>query len=168
MRVLLIEDDTNLGPAFQEFLTDQGYAVDLATTGATALERVRQYAYGLLVLDINLPDCSGLQLLAQLRSQGVDVAVLLLTARDALEDRVAGLDAGADDYVTKPFELAELAARVRVFARRVSGQAQPVLQLGPLSLDTVNREARVHQRRLSLSVREFSVLEELLSRAGKV
>lgn len=168
MRVLLIEDDTNLGPALQEFLTDQGYAVDLAATGATALERVRQYAYGLLVLDINLPDCSGLQLLAQLRSQGVDVAVLLLTARDALEDRVAGLDAGADDYVTKPFELAELAARVRVFARRASGQAQPILQLGPLSLDTVNREARVHQRRLSLSVREFSVLEELLSRAGKV
>src|SRR3546814_4672400 len=111
---------------------------------------------------------SGREGLRQLRSNGQQTPVLILTARDGLEDRVAGLDAGADDYVTKPFELPELAARVRAFARRRAGRAQPFLEAGPLLFDTVGREVRVDGERLALSVRELSVLEMLMGRAGRV
>lgn len=168
MRVLVIEDDVTLGPALQEFLTQQGYAVDWLATGDKVVGAVGSQDYDLLLLDLNLPDCSGLDVLAQLRAAGHQVPVLILTARDGVEDRVAGLDAGADDYVTKPFELAELAARVRAFGRRRMGQVQSVIEVGPLELDTAGREIRVNGERLGLSVREFSVLEMLMVRAGRV
>lgn len=168
MRVLVIEDDASLGPALQEFLLEQGYAVDLLQDGEKALGALSGQPYDFLVLDLNLPGKSGLQVLRELRADGHQVPVLILTARDGVEDRVAGLDAGADDYVTKPFELAEFAARVRVFARRRSGQAQPQLEVGKLMLDTVGRELRVDGDRLPLSVRELSVLEMLMARAGRV
>ena len=168
MRVLVIEDDTTLGPALQEFLARQGYAVDWLSAGATVIDTLDHQDYDLLLLDLNLPDCSGLDLLRALRAKGHQVSVLILTARDALEDRVAGLDAGADDYVTKPFELAELAARVRAFARRRVGQAQPQLEVGPMVFDMVGREVRVRGERLNLSVRELSVLEMLMARSGRV
>lgn len=168
MRVLVIEDDTTLGHALQEFLAGQGYAVDWLSAGATVPETLEQQDYDLLLLDLNLPDCSGLDLLKDLRTRGHQVSVLILTARDALEDRVAGLDAGADDYVTKPFELAELAARVRAFARRRVGQAQPQLEVGPMTFDMVGREVRIRGERVNLSVRELSVLEMLMARAGRV
>jgi two-component system OmpR family response regulator len=168
MRVLVIEDDASLGPALQEFLLEQGYAVDLLQDGEKVPGAVAGQQYDFLMLDLNLPGQSGLQVLRELRANGHQVPVLILTARDGIEDRVAGLDAGADDYVTKPFELAELAARVRVFARRRSGQAQPQLEVGNLVLDMVGREVRANGERLALSVRELSVLEMLMARAGRV
>lgn len=168
MRLLVIEDDATLGHALQEFLISQGYAVDWLRDGEPVLGAVTGQVYDLLLLDLNLPSMSGLDVLRQLRAQGQQVPVLILTARDGVEDRVAGLDAGADDYVTKPFELVELAARVRAFARRRVGQVQPLLELGPLVFDSVSREVRVGGQRLALSVRELSVLEMLMSRAGRV
>jgi len=168
MRVLVIEDDATLGHALQEFLMEQGYGVDWLKEGEQVSGAVAAQSYDLLLLDLNLPGMSGLEVLQQLRNAGQQVPVLILTARDGLDDRVAGLDAGADDYVTKPFELAELAARVRAFARRRAGQAQPLLEAGPLLFDTVSREVRVGERRLALSVREMSVLEMLMARNGRV
>ncbi|MFW7341091.1 response regulator transcription factor [Pollutimonas sp. H1-120] len=168
MRVLVIEDDTTLGHALQEFLVEQGYAVDWLADGDQALGAIAGQSYDLLLLDLNLPGQSGLDILRKLRAGNEQVPVLILTARDGVEDRVAGLDAGADDYVTKPFELAELAARVRAFGRRRSGQAQPFIEAGPLLFDSVGREVRVNGERLSLSVRELSVLEMLMARVGRV
>ncbi|WZB61403.1 response regulator transcription factor [Achromobacter xylosoxidans] len=166
MRVLVIEDDTTLGHALQEFLADQGYAVDWLTEGDRVLGALAGQPYDLLLLDLNLPGMSGLDVLRQLRQDGNQVPVLILTARDGIDDRVAGLDAGADDYVTKPFELPELAARVRAFGRRRAGQAQPLIEVGPLSFDTVGRVKS--GQRLALSVRELSVLEMLMARVGRV
>lgn len=168
MRVLVIEDDTTLGHALQEFLAGQGYAVDWLQDGNHVEGAVAAQSYDLLLLDLALPGLSGLDVLRHLRASGHQVPVLILTARDGIEDRVAGLDAGADDYVTKPFELPELAARVRAFARRRTGQAKPFIQAGPLSFDTVGREVRVNDERLTLSVRELSVLEMLMGRVGRV
>lgn len=168
MRVLVIEDDPILGHALQEFLADQGYAVDWLTQGDKVLGALACQSYDLLLLDLNLPGCSGLDVLKQLRESGIQVPVIIVTARDGLDDRVAGLDAGADDYVTKPFDLPELAARVRVFGRRRSGQAQPLIEVGTLSFDTVGREVRANGQRLALSVRELSVLEMLMARAERV
>lgn len=168
MRVLVIEDDTTLGHALQEFLVEQGYAVDWLADGDQVISAVAGQSYDLLLLDLNLPGQSGLEVLRKLRAANQQVPVLILTARDGVEDRVAGLDAGADDYVTKPFELPELAARVRAFGRRRAGQAQPFIEAGPLLFDTVGREVRVHGERLALSVRELSVLEMLMARMGRV
>jgi DNA-binding response OmpR family regulator len=168
MRVLVIEDDAMLGRALQEFLTDQGYATDWLADGERALTALATHPYDLLVLDINLPGIDGLQVLAATRERGLDIPVLLLTARDGLQDRVAGLDAGADDYLTKPFELPELAARVRAVARRHLGQAKSLIEFGRLCFDTSHREVRANGQRIALSVRELSVLEMLMNRAGKV
>lgn len=168
MRVLVIEDDTTLGHALQEFLIEQGYAVDWLQDGEQVPGALAGQTYDLLLLDLNLPGISGLDVLQQLRSSGHQVPVLILTAREGVEDRVAGLDAGADDYVSKPFELPELAARVRAFARRRAGQAQPFVEAGPLIFDTIGREVRVNGERLALSVRELSVLEMLMGRVGRV
>lgn len=168
MRILVVEDDTTLGRALQEFLTSQGYAVDWLGSGSEAVNALSAHHYDLLVLDLNLPDMDGLEILKTMRSHENGMPVLLLTARDGLSDRVAGLDAGADDYLTKPFELAELAARVRALGRRQTGLVRSVIEFGPLTLDAANRECLVLGQRLSLSVREFSVLEMLMSRAGKL
>ncbi len=168
MRVLLIEDDATLGAALQEYLTDQGYAVDWLQQGERALEELNNQVYDLLVLDWNLPGVSGLEVLQQLREINNAIPVLMLTARDDLSDRVAGLDAGADDYVVKPFDLAELAARIRAFRRRRAGQGKPEIEAGPLVFDTVGREVRCRNERLVLSVRELSVLEMLMMRCGRV
>ncbi|MDQ8033865.1 DNA-binding response regulator [Bordetella genomosp. 1] len=168
MRVLVIEDDTTLGHALQEFLSDQGYAVDWLTEGDKVQGALAGQPYDLLLLDLNLPGLSGLEVLRQVRQENNQVPVLILTARDGLDDRVAGLDAGADDYVTKPFDLPELAARVRALGRRRSGQAQPLIEVGPLVFDTVGREVRANGHRLALSVRELSVLEMLMARVGRV
>ncbi|SRR5690606_19191216 len=168
MRILVIEDDPTLGNALREFLGQQGYAVDWLQEGDSVVETLVGQHYDLLLLDLNLPGKSGLEVLRELRSAGQTMPVLILTARDSVEDRVAGLDSGADDYVTKPFELPELAARVRALGRRRSGQAQPIVEAGPLQFDTVGREVRVGGERLNLSVRELSVLEMLMMRAGRV
>lgn len=168
MRVLIIEDDRVLGPALRDFMQAQGHEAQLITQGDQLLLQCEQQRFDLLVLDLNLPQLSGLEALRQLRAAGHTVPVLILTARDALEDRVAGLDAGADDYVTKPFELAELAARVRALGRRHQAQLQHILEAGPLRLDTQNKELLFEGQRLNVSVREFSLLELLMQRAGKI
>ncbi|MDR4126016.1 response regulator [Yanghanlia caeni] len=168
MRILVIEDDATLGHALQEFLSRQGYAVDWLQDGTCAIDTLAGQPYDLLLLDLNLPGKSGLDVLRDLRAASHSLPVLILTARDGVDDRVAGLDSGADDYVTKPFELAELAARVRALGRRRSGQVHSVIEAGPLQFDTVGREVRVRGERLNLSVRELSVLEMLMARAGRV
>lgn len=168
MRVLVIEDDAILARALDEFLRDQGYAVDALSDGSQVVSTLGAQPYDLLLLDLNLPGMSGLDALRALRAQGNKVPVLILTARDGLDDRVAGLDAGADDYVVKPFELPELAARVRALIRRHAGQVRPEIEAGPLQLDTVGRELRVQGERVALSVRELSVLEMLMTRPGRV
>lgn len=168
MRILVIEDDATLGNALQEFLTRQGYAVDWLQEGGPVVETIVGQHYDLLLLDLNLPGKSGLEILRELRAASETLPVLILTARDGVDDRVAGLDSGADDYVTKPFELAELAARVRALGRRRAGQANAIIEAGPLQFDTVGREVRASGERLNLSVRELSVLEMLMLRAGKV
>lgn len=168
MRILVIEDDPTLGNALREFLGQQGYAVDWLQEGSQVVETLDGQHYDLLLLDLNLPGKSGLEALRELRAAGQTLPVLILTARDSVDDRVAGLDGGADDYVTKPFELVELAARVRALGRRRTGQAQPIVEAGPLQFDTVGREVRVGGERLNLSVRELSVLEMLMLRAGRV
>lgn len=142
--------------------------MQLITQGDQLLSCLQGQHFDLLVLDLNLPGLNGLEALTQLRQAGFEVPVLILTARDALEDRVAGLDAGADDYLTKPFELAELAARVRALIRRQQGQLQYKLELGGVSLDTKNREVTFKEQRLAVSVREYSLLELLMQRTGKV
>lgn len=168
MKVLIIEDDRVLGPALYDFLKNQGYDTQLITQGDQLLSYLQDQHFDLLVLDLNLPGLSGLEALAQLRAKGFEVPVLVLTARDALEDRVAGLDAGADDYLTKPFELAELAARVRALIRRQHGKLQHTLELGRVCLDTKHREVTFNDQRLAISVREYSLLELLMQRTGKV
>lgn len=168
MRLLIIEDDHVLGPALQDFLQAQGYETQLITSGDQLLLQLEQQPADLLLLDLNLPGKSGLETLRELRLAGHEVPVLILTARDALEDRVAGLDAGADDYVTKPFELAELAARVRVLARRYPGHNDQLLEVGALRLDMANKELLYAGQRLAVSVREFYLLQLLMQRAGKV
>lgn len=142
--------------------------MDWLTEGDKVQGALAGQPYDLLLLDLNLPGQSGLEVLRQLRQEGNQVPVLILTARDGLDDRVAGLDAGADDYVTKPFDLPELAARVRALGRRRTGQAQPLIEVGPLVFDTVGREVRANGQRLALSVRELSVLEMLMARVGRV
>jgi two-component system OmpR family response regulator len=168
MKVLVIEDDATLGRALQEFLSNHDYATDWLADGERALSALKNYTYDLIVLDLNLPGVDGLEVLRTLRADGNPVPVWILTARDNLADRVAGLDAGADDYLTKPFELAELAARVRALARRHNGNAQSLIEFGSLTFDGVHRELRVAGQRLALSVRELSVLEMLLLRPEKI
>lgn len=168
MKVLVIEDDATLGRALQEFLLAQGHVAEWVQTGQGVVARVLDQGHDLLLLDLNLPDVSGQQILERLRRQGYQGQVLIVTANDGLDDRVAGLDAGADDYVIKPFELAELAARVRVLARRSLGRANTVLECGALQLDTVGRQVSAAGSRLPLSVRELSLLEMLMARPGQV
>ncbi|MCA3223622.1 MAG: response regulator [Burkholderiales bacterium] len=169
MRILLVEDDPMIGAAVTDGLRGAGYAVDWThdgDAGSRALAAGTPYA--LLVLDIGLPGRDGLALLRGLRSHGSALPVLLMTARDAVGDRVAGLDAGADDYLVKPFDLDELLARVRALLRRAAGRADPVLAHGRLRLDPARRQAWCDEAPLALSAREFALLHALLERPGAV
>lgn len=168
MRLLLVEDDVFLGSSLSEFLSREGYEVDWAQCGSEALELAYKKRHALMILDLNLPDISGLEVLRNIRRNKMDMFVMSLTARDSLVDRVEGLDAGADDYLTKPFELQELAARLRALSRRAEGQISDVLRVGDLSLDLANREVLYKGQHLSLSMREYVLLERLMARAGHV
>ena len=168
MRLLLVEDDVFLGSSLSEFLSHEGYDVDWAQSGSEALELAYEKSYPLMILDLNLPDMSGLDVLHKIRHDKMEMFVMSLTARDSLIDRVEGLDAGADDYLTKPFELQELAARLRALSRRAEGQISDVLRVGDLSLDLTNREVLYKGAHLSLSLREYALLERLMARAGHV
>jgi len=168
MRLLLVEDDPHLGDGLMVGLRQQGYAVDWVKDGVAAELALASEPFDLVVLDLGLPRRSGLEVLRKLRAQGKATPVLILTARDATADKVAGLDAGADDYVVKPVDLDELAARVRALTRRAAGRAQPILRHGELELDPAAHRVTLAGRPVELSAREFALLAALLENAGRV
>jgi len=168
MRILLAEDDPMIGAGIREGLRQDGFAVDWVRDGHAARLALAENVHDLLVLDLGLPREDGLAVLTGMRRNGDARPVLILTARDAVIDRVAGLDAGADDYMVKPFELSELAARIRALRRRGAGRASPVVTHGDLELDPATRELRVRGTPVALSTREFAVLEALLARPGAI
>ena len=163
MRLLLVEDDALLGDGVQAGLRLAGYAVDWVRDGAAATLALRNERYAVCVLDLGLPQLDGLTLLRQLRSRGDHTPVLVLSARDTREDKVQGLDAGADDYLSKPFDLPELQARLRALLRRASGSGEAVLRFGEVTLDTVTRRAYFKAAPVALSGREHALLHDLLS-----
>jgi two-component system OmpR family response regulator len=168
MRILLVEDDAVLSSALRRALVQGAYAVDVAEHGERARDALLNDVYDLVVLDIGLPKVDGFELLRELRGRGVRVPVLVLTARDALEDRVKGLDLGADDYLTKPFDLPEFEARVRALIRRGHHRASASLRHGALRLDTAGRRLYSGAQPIDLSVRELAVIELLMLREGRV
>jgi two-component system OmpR family response regulator/two-component system response regulator QseB len=168
MRILLVEDDRLLGDGVQAGLAQSGFKVDWVKDGIAAELALRTGEYAGVVLDLGLPRLSGLDLLARLRGGGNRVPVLILTARDRVEDRIKGLDGGADDYVVKPFDLDELAARLRALVRRASGEAAPKLRVGEIELDPAARSVTFRGQPVELSVREFALLQELMLNAGRV
>ncbi len=168
MRVLLVEDDGMIGDEMAGALRDASYAVDWVRDGAAAIASVRAQRYDVVLLDLGLPKRDGFQVLAAIRGADNPVPVVVVTARDAVEDRVRGLDNGADDYVLKPFEITELLARIRAAARRGGGTAAPVLGNGVVSLDPATHEARAGERSVRLSSREFALLHALLQRPGAI
>ncbi|TDK62776.1 response regulator transcription factor [Sapientia aquatica] len=169
MRVLLVEDDPMIGDAIHGALKDASYAADWVKDGQTALTTLGCQHYDLVLLDLGLPGKDGLEVLASLRAKDNPVPLLIITARDGLDDRLRGLDGGADDYVSKPFQMAELLARMRAVLRRKGGTAAPVLGNGVVSLDPATKEASVNGGSpLLLSNREFSLLQALLVRPGAI
>jgi DNA-binding response OmpR family regulator len=168
MRLLLVEDHDLLRESLRDGLAAMGYVVDATGDGEEGRWHALHDVYDLLILDIMVPKVTGLDILTQLRAAGKAVPVLLLTARDGVEDRVEGLDLGADDYLTKPFAVSELLARVRALIRRRHQAPHPVLTIGDLSIDTVNRRVRRAGSEITLTPREFALLEYLAVRAGAV
>ncbi len=168
MRILLVEDDRMLGAATQQALRDATHAVDWVLDGETALAAVKSTPYEAMLLDLGLPKKDGLALLQALRKGGNNLPVIIVTARDGVDDRIRGLDLGADDYLVKPFESAELLARLRAVARRKGGQGQPLLSNGILDLDPATHEARMGNSSARLSAREYAVLHALLLRPGAI
>jgi two-component system, OmpR family, response regulator len=168
MRVLLVEDDAMIGEAVLDVLRAEHYAVDWVRDGAMADTALRTESYDLVLLDLGLPKRDGLEVLRSLRARRSTVPVLVATARDAVGDRVAGLDAGADDYVVKPYDTDELLARVRALIRRSAGRGEPVFSHKGVTLNPATREAAVDGEPVSLSAREWAVLEPLLARPGVV
>lgn len=168
MRILLVEDEPNAARMLAKGLREETYAVDLAPDGEQALEQAHANDYDLVILDVMLPRKNGFQVCKELRDSGSAVPVLMLTARDALEDRVHGLDAGADDYLSKPFEFAELLARVRALLRRRPALYREVLTVADLSVDTTKRRVSRDGRELDLTAKEFALLEYLMRRAGEL
>ena len=162
MRVLLVEDEASIAQFIRQGLSEADYVVDLAWNGAEGLDYALAIEYDAIILDIMLPQINGLQLLRELRKRGYKTPILLLTARDRVENRVEGLDSGADDYLVKPFAFPELLARLRALLRRPSLHAEPVLQLADLEMDIARREVRRAGRLIDLSPREFALLEYLL------
>jgi len=168
MRTLLVEDDRLLGDAVQAGLRQAGFAVDWVQDGAAALLALDTGEYSAMVLDLGLPRVEGLEVLRRARARGQRLAIVILTARDTVQDRIRGLDAGADDYVLKPFDLQELAARLRAHVRRAHGEPAPLLQVGALALDPAARRVRHHGNEVELAAREFDLLNELMLNAGRV
>lgn len=167
MRILLVEDDTMLGSTLQLALERHAYGVDWAKDGEEVLAMAHDLPYALIVLDINLPKLSGLEVLKKLRSEKNRIPILLLTARDTPQQKVEGLDAGADDYLIKPFDLDELLARVRALIRRSDGRTETVLQVGEVTLDPTAGNAQLAGKAVILTAKEFRTLKLLMERAGK-
>lgn len=168
MRLLLVEDDALLGSGVRAALAEMGFAVDWVRDGEAANVALTDECYDLLVLDLGLPRCSGTEVLRRLRAASRDLPVLILTARDRVADRIAGLDAGADDYLIKPFDVDELGARLRALQRRRGGHASAVIEHGNLRLDPAAHQVTRNGAVLDLSPREFAVLHLLLANPGRV
>jgi two-component system, OmpR family, response regulator QseB len=168
MRLLLVEDDAMIGESLRKGLRQDGYVVDWIQDGAAAEAALLSEPYAMVLLDLGLPRKDGFELLQELRRRKNRVPVLILTARDAVSDRVKGLDLGADDYLVKPFSLDELAARIRAVLRRHAGRAEPLVAYGGLTLDPSARKVTCRGKEVPVSAREFSLLEALLERPGKV
>jgi DNA-binding response OmpR family regulator len=168
MRVFVVEDDARLGQVLREGLGKAGFAVDLCTCRSDASEALKNFPYDVLIFDLGLPDGDGLGLCQDERNRGNTTPVLMLTARDAVEDRIAGLNAGADDYLIKPFAMTELVARIKALLRRPGGALGIVLSTGNLAFDTIGRDLRVGGSTVPLPRREVALLEHLLRRQGRV
>jgi len=168
MRILLVEDDRALGEGIRTALKPEGYTVDWLQDGASALHALNHESFELVILDLGLPRLDGLELLKRLRAAGKPVPVLVLTARDATSDRIAGLDAGADDYLVKPFDVAELKARLRALLRRSFNRPEPVLEYRGILLDPVNQQVSYQGTPINLPRKEFVLLHELLAQPGRV
>jgi len=166
MRLLLVEDDAMIGAAVEEGLRREGHTVDWVRDGREAEVVVPGAAYELVLLDLGLPRKDGLAILRSWRAKGVAIPVVIITARDAVADRVAGLDAGADDYLVKPFDLDELSARVRAVMRRRAGRSDAVVKVGDLEIDTASKRVKFEGREVTLSAREYALLEALANRPG--
>ncbi len=168
MRLLIVEDEAELRLQLLERFTQEGYAVDAAVDGKEGLYFGSEYPIDVAVVDVGLPKLSGIEMLQQLRAAGKTFPVLILTARGRWQDKVAGLDAGADDYLVKPFHIEELVARIKALVRRAAGVAQPVLSFGPVRLNTVTQEVTASGGVLELTAYEYKVLEYLMLNAGQV
>ncbi len=168
MRILLIEDEPSLGQAVREHVAATGHAVDHVLRLDDARAALRGVDYGLILLDLHLPDGLGIELLKSLRNAGDRRPVIILTARDQIRDRIEGLNAGADDYLVKPFDLDELNARVAAVARRASGNPTPLIRLGEIEIDQSGREVRRNGRRVDITGREWAVLDKLLGRRKRI
>jgi two-component system, OmpR family, response regulator len=168
MRALVVEDELKMAALLRRGLAEEGYAADVASSGEDALDMARATPYDTIVLDVMLPGLDGLEVCRQLRASGVWTPILMLTARDGVQDRVAGLDAGADDYLIKPFSFAELLARLRALARRGAAERPAVLQAGSLRLDPASRQVWRGEVPVELSAKEFALLELFMRRPGQV
>ncbi len=168
MRILIIEDETKMAAFLKQGLEEQRYAVDVAHNGEDGLHWALNFPYDILILDVMLPGIDGFQLCKELRNQSVQGAILMLTARDTVDDRVVGLDCGADDYLVKPFAFRELLARLRALARRDTPHTTPVLSVGDLSLDTVTHTAQRGEKHIELTAKEYELLEFLLLHPNQV
>ena len=168
MRILLVEDDELLGDGVQSGLSQEGYTVDWLKDGASARHAILLESFDLVVLDLGLPKLSGLELLEKIRGEGITTPVLILTARETIEDRVKGLDSGADDYLTKPFDLVELSARVRALIRRSSGRAETSIVYGDIVLDPASHSVTYKGETLNIPRREYTLLQKLLENVGQV
>ena len=168
MRILIAEDDSRLLTQLDALLQQHGYSVDLADNGEHALFLIKEYSYDLAIIDIGMPKLDGFEVIKKARQADIACPILILTARDRWQEKVEGLDAGADDYLTKPFHDEELLARAKALIRRASGQANPTIQFGPISLDTVSEELSLNGQALDLTAYEYKVMEYLMLNPQKV
>ncbi|SHM99627.1 two-component system, OmpR family, response regulator QseB [Pseudomonas asturiensis] len=168
MRLLLVEDDRAIGQGIRVALNTEGYTLDWLEDGLSALHALRSEPFDLLLLDLGLPRMDGFDLLRQLRAEDITLPVLIMTARDGTADRIAGLDAGADDYLIKPFDVEELKARVRALLRRSQGRAQPLLEHAGISLDPASQQVSFQGNEVLMTPMEYQLLHQLMIRPGKV
>lgn len=168
MRILIVEDETTLANTLARCLREEGYAADIAYDGEEGVSFAETVLYDLIILDLMLPRLDGMEVIRRLRNERIQAPVLMLTARDTVADKVRGLDAGADDYLTKPFALAELLARVRALLRRESENKSTVLQVGDLTMDTVSRQVRRGEKEINLTNKEYALLEYLMRNPNRV
>ncbi|MBB1389711.1 response regulator transcription factor [Shewanella sp. SG44-6] len=168
MRLLLVEDDLALQQNIKQHLIEAQYTVDVANDGEEGLYQAQEYQYDVAIIDVGLPKLDGLSLISQLREQDISYPIIILTARDSWQDKVVGLDAGADDYLSKPFQLEELVARINALIRRSAGKASPVIQNGPFSINTRSLEIKQGEQIINLSGSEYKLFEYLMLHPGSV